>query len=50
MKTFDCVKMKTKGQMKTRKLLKGKSKQEILDFWRKQTVLFKQQHSYTNSH
>ncbi len=37
-KTFDCVEMKRRGAQKVMKNLKGKSKQEQLDYWRKGTA------------
>jgi len=36
-KTFDCVEMKRRGAEKVMKNLKGKSKEQQLDYWRKGT-------------
>jgi len=43
-KTFDCVEMKREGQEYVKKLLDGKTKKEVLSFWRTQTELFRKQH------
>ena len=36
-KTFDCVRMKRQGADHVREILKGKSVEEELAFWREQT-------------
>ena len=43
-KSFDCVQMKQEGQEYVQQLIRGKSKKQILEFWKKQTEQFRVQH------
>lgn len=48
-KSFDCIKMKRKGSLKIHALLKGKSVEEQIAYWRERNERFRKETTLLNS-